>query len=179
MKEAKHPHVLAVKNETKNFYFQEKYRLCIKGKRHLIKLVVRLVRKPESKLRLCFIKVGHTYIHVIGMAILEILYRYHSNVIWQAIDNLCSISLDWQSFDERYITLYCEFVDVSGNLLNGSFQSHHLYGLLLISFGPVEVKANIDYSLTVSNKSNGEPVTPCGLPSFLTVSAIGSFHIIT
>ena len=35
MKEVKHPHILAVKNETKNFYFQEKYRLCIKGKRHI------------------------------------------------------------------------------------------------------------------------------------------------
>ena len=35
MKEVKHLHILAVKNETKNFYFQEKYRLCIKGKRHL------------------------------------------------------------------------------------------------------------------------------------------------
>ena len=35
MKEVKHPHILAIKNETKNFYFQEKYRLCVKGKRHI------------------------------------------------------------------------------------------------------------------------------------------------
>ena len=27
MKENKQPHILAIKNETKNFYFQEKYRL--------------------------------------------------------------------------------------------------------------------------------------------------------
>ena len=33
MKENKQPHILAIKNETKNFYFQEKYRLYIKGKR--------------------------------------------------------------------------------------------------------------------------------------------------
>ena len=33
MKENKKPHLLAIKNETKNFYFQEKYRLYIKGKR--------------------------------------------------------------------------------------------------------------------------------------------------
>ena len=35
MKEVKYPHILAVKNETKNFYFQEKYRLSVKGKRHI------------------------------------------------------------------------------------------------------------------------------------------------
>ena len=34
MKEVEYPHILAVKNETKNFYFQEKYRLSIKGKRY-------------------------------------------------------------------------------------------------------------------------------------------------
>ena len=28
------PHILMVKNETKNFYYQEKYRLCMKGKKH-------------------------------------------------------------------------------------------------------------------------------------------------
>ena len=33
MKEAKIPHVLMVKNETKNFYYQEKYRLYMKGKK--------------------------------------------------------------------------------------------------------------------------------------------------
>ena len=33
MKENKQPHLLVIKNETKNFYFQEKYRLYIKGKR--------------------------------------------------------------------------------------------------------------------------------------------------
>ena len=33
MKEAKIPHALMVKNETKNFYYQEKYRLYMKGKR--------------------------------------------------------------------------------------------------------------------------------------------------
>ena len=34
MKEGKHPYILAVKNETKNLYFQEKYRFCLKGQRH-------------------------------------------------------------------------------------------------------------------------------------------------
>ena len=34
MKEAKRPHILTVKNETKNLYFQEKYRFCMKGQRH-------------------------------------------------------------------------------------------------------------------------------------------------
>ena len=34
MKETKTPHVLMVKNETKNFYYQEKYRLYMKGKKH-------------------------------------------------------------------------------------------------------------------------------------------------
>ena len=33
MKDAKMPHVLMVKNETKNFYYQEKYRLYMKGKK--------------------------------------------------------------------------------------------------------------------------------------------------
>ena len=34
MKEVKY-HILAVEKETKNFYFQEKYRLCVKGRRHI------------------------------------------------------------------------------------------------------------------------------------------------
>ena len=32
MKEGKQPHILMVKDEVKNVYFQEKYRFCMKGK---------------------------------------------------------------------------------------------------------------------------------------------------
>ena len=35
MKEAKRPHILSVKNETKNVYYQEKYRFCMKGKKYM------------------------------------------------------------------------------------------------------------------------------------------------
>ena len=36
MKEVKFPHILMVKNETKNFYYQEKYRFCVEDKNPLI-----------------------------------------------------------------------------------------------------------------------------------------------
>ena len=48
MKEAKSPHILMVKNETKNFYYQEKYRLCMKGKKQIWEKVFLLQNMYEQ-----------------------------------------------------------------------------------------------------------------------------------
>ena len=40
VKEAKRPHILTIKKETKKFYYQEKHRFCMKGQSHIFEIII-------------------------------------------------------------------------------------------------------------------------------------------